>query len=218
MKQIIFTLTLALVFSISAFAQNDKLGCGTIQITGGGMVRPGDPISFTANVTGVTKDLTFKYEWKTSAGTISSGQETPSITIDTTGLAGGTNVTAEVRIKGLYDNCVDTASEVGGIISQPVCRCIIDEFGKLSNNEVKARIQALFVALENEPTAQGYIINYGTDEEIGVREKQIQKAIIFLELDANHLTVVRGGENPRGERGVWTKAWIVPTGAQFPQP
>jgi hypothetical protein len=130
----------------------------------------------------------------------------------------GTNITAEVKIKGLYDNCLNTASETGSVDQGIACSGRpLDEFGKLPTNEVKARIQNLYVELGNNPSAQGYIINYGTDEEMANREKQIQKAIRFLELDANRVTVVRGGENPMGT-GVWTKAWIVPPGAEFPQP
>lgn len=218
MKQIIFALILALFFGFSAFAQNTNSLCAKIEVSGGGVVSPSDPMNFTANVTGLTKNSTLEYEWKVSAGTIASGQGTPLITVDTTGLARDTNITAEVRIKGLYDNCANTASEVGSVISnKPVCGMPLDNFGKLSNNDVKARIDALYIALKNEENAQGYIINYGTDEEVAAREKQIQKAIDFLKYDANHVLIVRGGENPMG-KGVWTKAWIVPPGAEFPQP
>ncbi|MEP6900778.1 MAG: hypothetical protein ABJA66_03450 [Actinomycetota bacterium] len=216
MKQIIFTTILVLVFSTSVFAQNDKLGCATIEVTHGGVVRTGEPMNFTANVTGITKDLTLEYEWKVSSGTISSGQGTPSITVDTTDLE-DTNITAEIKIKGLYDNCAASASETGSVMRKtPVCGMSLDQYGKLSNNEVKARMDALFLELDNEPNGQGYIINYGTDEEIAVREKQIQKAITFRKYDANRITIVRSGTNPNGA-GVWMKVWIVPPGADNPQ-
>src|SRR4051812_40414256 len=100
MKQIIFTMILALVFSISAFAQNTNSLCAKIEVTGGGVLQPGEGMNFTANVTGTTKNSTLEYEWKVSSGIIASGQGTFSITIDTTGLE-NTNVTAEVKIKGL---------------------------------------------------------------------------------------------------------------------
>lgn len=216
MKQIIFTIVLALVFSFSVFAQNTNSLCAKIEVTGGNMVNAGEPMNFTVNVTGKTKNSTLEYEWKVSAGTIASGQGTSSITVDTTGLA-GMNVTAGVKIKGLYDFCSNIASEVGSVMSIPMCRCVLDEFGKLPTNEVKARIQNLYVELENNLNSQGYIINYGTDEEITNREKQIQKAIRFLKYDANRVTLVRGGENPNGA-GVWTKIFAVPPGVEVPQP
>ncbi len=94
---------------------------------------------------------------------------------------------------------------------------LFDEYGKLPDDHIFARIHNLFVELDNNPNAQGYIINYGTDKEIINRERQIKKAISSLKLDANRLTTVRGGENPLGA-GAWTKVWIVPPGAEFPSP
>lgn len=214
MKRIIFATILALVFNFSAFAQNALSNCAKIEVSGGGVVQPNEPMTFTANVTGLTKNSTLEYEWTVSNGTISSGQGTPSITIDTTGLS-GTNITAEVKIKGLYDNCPNTASETGSVAPKLI-GCAFDEYGKIPDNEVKSRIQNLSVSLEDNPNSQGYIINYGTDKEMANRERQIQRAIRFLELDANRVTIVRGGENPNG--GVWTRVYIAPPGAEFPQP
>ena len=95
---------------------------------------------------------------------------------------------------------------------------LFDTFGPLPDDEVKARIQNLYVELGNNPQAQGYIINYGTDKEIANRERQIRKAITFLKLDPSRVTLVRGGANPSGETGVFTRVWIVPPGADNPTP
>jgi hypothetical protein len=189
--------------------------CPSLSVSGGGQVKPGEPMSFTANVSGGTaSDIT--YTWSVSQGTISSGQGTPSITVDTTGLS-STSITATVTIGGsLCAECPRNGSETGSVINNPQAR-LIDEFGKLPDDEVKARVDALYVALGNEPDAQGYIINYGTDKEIAAREKQITKAINFLKKDASRITMVRGGANPNGA-GVWTKFWIVPAGAANPNP
>jgi PKD-like domain len=217
MKQTFFVTLLALIFSFPAFAQNQISFCPKVEVTGGGVVSAGEPMNFTVNLTGSTNIASLEYEWKVSAGTIASGQKTASITVDTTELNGGINITAEVKIKGLSNMCVNTASETGSIMQRIGCGRPLDEFGSLSSNEIKARIQSLYVELGNNPEGQGYIINYGTDEEIANRERQIQKAIRFLKLDANHVTIVRGGENPNGA-GVWTRIWIIPPGAEFPIP
>jgi hypothetical protein len=192
--------------------------CPTLDVSGGGVVEPGQSMTFTANVSGGTAS-NITYNWTVSAGTISSGQGTPSITVDTTDLS-NTNVTATVDIggsTGLCETCTRTAQETGSVQARPTPR-LFDEFGPLSNDDVKARIQNLYVELGNNPGAQGYIINYGTDREIERREKQIRDAIRFLNLDASRVTLVRGGANPRGERGVWTRVWIVPPGADNPTP
>jgi hypothetical protein len=193
--------------------------CPTVSVSGGGQVEPGQTMSFTANVSGAAGDV--NYEWTVSNGTISSGQGSPSISVDTTGLADGTNIEARVNITGsnLCAECHPTASETGGVIRRVVPARLIDEFGKLPDDEVKIRIENLYRELAADPAARGYIINYGTDKEIANRERQIQKAITFLKLDPSRVTIVRGGSAaPNGQPGVWTKVYVVPSGADNPQP
>jgi hypothetical protein len=216
MKQIFFTFILALFFSFSAFAQNQNQLCSKMPGTGG-VVEAGTPMKFVATLSGKTDNLTLEYEWKVSAGTIVSGQGTCSITVDTTGLADGTNITAEVTVKGLPEGCPNMASETGSIAVPKIIGEPLDRFGKLPRDEVKARMDALFVALGNEPNAQGYIINYGTDKEIAAREKIFRDAIAFRKYDVSRITFIRGGANPNGE-GIWTIVWIVPPGAEPPTP
>jgi hypothetical protein len=216
MKQIIFTAILCLIFSFSAFAQTQNSPCPVIEVTGGGVVDSGQPMDFTAIVTGRTVREVLEYEWKVSQGEISSGQGTPSITVETTGLAGKTEITAEVKIKGLDLFCTKTASKAGSVMP-PVPIIDPDEFGKLPYYEIKIRIENFYRELENNPDAQGYLINYGTDKEIADREWQVQKATRALKLDANRVTLVRGGPNPNGD-GVWTKVWIVQPGEEYPKP
>ncbi len=194
--------------------------CPTLDVTGGGVVQPGESMFFTANVSGGTAtDLS--YNWTVSNGTISSGQGTPSITVDTTGL-NNTNIQATVEVTGvgLCDDCRTLRdSETGSVAPGKPDPRLFDQFGRLPDDEIKARIQNLYVELGNNPTAQGYIISYGTDREIAARERQIRNAISFLNLDASRVTLVRGGStNPTGQRGVYTKVWIVPPGADNPTP
>jgi len=216
-KKVIFSLILAFVFSLSALAQTRFSVCPEIKVSGGGVVRIGEPMSFTTKITGGMAKESTEYEWTVSAGTISSGQGTYSITVDTATLANGTEITAEVKIKGLFDDCRNTASETGSVIPHCILPILADEFGRLTNNEIKAYIQATYVRLSTEPESRGYIINYGTDKEIAERERQIRRAVNLLKLDANRLTIVRGGENPNGA-GIWTKIYIVPPDVDYPQP
>ncbi len=125
-------------------------------------------------------------------------------------------LTATVEIKGLPKNCRNNFSETVNYDPLP-SSLLLDEFGKLPNGEVKARMDAVYVKLGAEPNSQGYIINYGTDGEIALREKQIQRTIAFRKYDASRVTNVRGGANPNGT-GVLTKIYIVPPGAKNPQP
>lgn len=206
MKQILFTIVSVLVLSISAFAQTEKMPCPTIKVVGGGVVKPGESMSFSVKVDDDAKDLKLEYEWTVSQGTISGGQGTASITVDTTELS-AQNVTAEVKIKGLSENCANNSSETGSVDQEPPVE-LLDEYGNLPDNEVKARVDSLFFYLRDLPTYYGYIINYGTDKEIANRERQIRRAIDFRKYDASRIKMIRGGANPT--RGVWTKVWTFP--------
>jgi len=172
-------------------------------------------MSFSVIISDEAKNSNLEYKWKLSAGKIASGQGTNSISIDTVGLR-NENIVAEVKIKGLSANCANTASEVGSVLAKLSLE-LFDEYGKLPYGEVAARVQNLYIQLGNLPNYQGYIINYGTDKEIAARERQIQRAIRFLKLDTNSVTIVRGGANPNGA-GAWTKVWVLPPGAEFPLP
>ena len=183
--------------------------CPTLTITGpSGITQPGDTMTFTANVSG--GDVT--YNWSVSAGTIESGQGTPSITVRTTRDMAGSNVTATVNITTGQDpscNCDTTESETAGVASTPD-NITVDEFGAVANDDLKARIDNFFVQLSNNPGAQGYIINYGTAAEIRRRNTVINAHIRMRGLDASRVTFIEG---PSDGTGIRTKLIISPPGA-----
>lgn len=190
--------------------------CASVSVSGpSGTTAPGSSMTFTANVSG-GGDFTPTYNWSVSAGTIASGQGTSSITVDTTGLAPNSNVTATVNVGGQSEacNCPREASETGGIAGVPEGRQV-DEFGKATDDDVKARIDNFYIQLNNDPTARGYIINYGTPAQIRARRAQITRAINFRKYDASRVTFVDGPDNGSG---VNTKLYVVPAGATEPTP
>lgn len=188
--------------------------CPTLSVSGpSGTTAVGSPMTFTANVSG---GASVTYNWTVSAGTISSGQGSSSITVDTTGLAANSNVTATVNISGLDTSCgcTTTASETGSIAGLPEAS-LVDQFGTAPNDDVKARVDNFYVQLNNDPNAHGYIINYGTPAQIKARRAQIMKAISFRKYDVSRVTFVDG---PDSGSGVNTKFYLVPAGAQNPMP
>ncbi|HQZ96417.1 MAG TPA: hypothetical protein PLP21_08865 [Pyrinomonadaceae bacterium] len=185
--------------------------CPTLSVSGpAGITNPGDTMTFTASASG---DVT--YNWTVSAGSIESGQGTPSITVRTTKEMAGSNVTATVNIGGTDPtcNCLTTASDNGGVAAIPTATPV-DEYGALKDDDVKARVDNFYIQLNNNPSAKGYIINYGTAAQIKKQKAQIMKAITFRKYDAGRVTFVDGPNN--GE--VKTKFWLVPAGADNPQP
>jgi hypothetical protein len=96
---------------------------------------------------------------------------------------------------------------------QPQARKI-DEFSAATNGYVKMKMDYFYVELDANPSSQGYIINYGTEREIAIREKQIRSSIFFRKYDSARITFVRGGF----WETVKTELWIVPPGAENPSP
>lgn len=89
--------------------------CPNLVVTGGGGIKGGETVDFTANVSsGTAYDI--KYNWTVSQGEIISDQGTPNITVKTTSAMSG-NITATVEINGVFcAECVRTASETATII------------------------------------------------------------------------------------------------------
>jgi predicted flap endonuclease-1-like 5' DNA nuclease len=88
--------------------------CPTIAIKHQNVVLTGQPITFAAVLNPPTPNL--RYRWTISQGTITSGQETPSITIADQRLAG--SVKATVVIGGLPANCPSEETAVTEIKAQ----------------------------------------------------------------------------------------------------
>ncbi len=188
--------------------------CPTLSVTGpAGITTPGDAMTFTANVSG---GASVTYNWTVSRGTIESGQGTPSIRVRTSREDAGQNITATVNLGGQDPacNCPETASETAPVDPYPE-PLLVDEFAKLQNDDVRARLDAFFVELQNNPTNQGYIINYGTDRDIAARERLINNHIDFRRFDRSRITLVRGGDTGAG---INTKLYRIPPGAQNPAP
>ena len=88
------------------------------------------------------------------------------------------------------------------------------EFGPLSQAGVKTKLQSFVLALANDPTAKGYIIDYGTPKAIAARRTQLTRSYTWLKLDPSRITFVDGPP----EKKIRTFMWIVPPGASPPTP
>jgi hypothetical protein len=173
-------------------------------------------MTFTASVTGGTaSNLT--YNWTVSAGTIESGQGTPSITVRTTSGMANSNVTATVNVGGQDPECrcPSEARGDGGVADDPQ-PVLVDEFGRQADDDIRSRLDTFFNELANFPNNQGYIINYGTNAEIARRERLITNHIAFRNFDRSRITLVRGGTHDSG--AVYTRFYRIPPGAENPAP
>lgn len=184
--------------------------CPTLSVSCPSDVDQGTPVTFTANVSGGPGSQT--YNWSVSAGTITSGQGTPTITVDTSN-QGGQTITATVELGGLDPSCGRTAS-CSVAVRAPILPRKFDEYGNIRFNDEKARLDNFAIQLQNEPTAQGYIIAFGTcDGEGQTRANRARDYLVNTRgVDAGRLVIVDGGCREQ----LVVELWIKPQGASDP--
>jgi hypothetical protein len=184
--------------------------CPTVSVSCPSDVDLASPITFTAAVNG---DANVTYNWSVSAGTITGGQGTSSITVSSDGL-GGQTVTATVELGGLDPSCSRTASCTTSVRPAVPLAVKFDEYGNIKFNDEKARLDNYAIQLQNQPGSQGYILAYGSCA--GEAQARADRAKDYLVntrgIDAGRLVTVDGG--CRSE--LWVELWIVPTGATAP--
>lgn len=88
------------------------------------------------------------------------------------------------------------------------------EFGKVTRGYVKMILDNFYVELNNNPSATGYIINFGSAIEITRVEKVIRDQVNFRKFDRQRLVIVNGGKAEK----LQTQFWLVPAGAEPPIP
>ena len=173
------------------------------------------PAIFTATISGGTPGITPTYNWTVSAGRIISGQGTPNITVDTTGLA-GQSIRANLDVGGYGMRCPASCATSIPIINKPHK---FDEYYDIARNDEKARLDNYAIQLHSEPGAQGYIIVYPSQKasaaQAQVRAKRISDYLVNSRgIDSHHVVITMGP--PRED---WlVELWVVPEGAQPPTP
>lgn len=196
-----------------------------IRVDGPERVLEGDLITFAAFNAVTASETPLKYNWTVSPSTvrITSGQGTPSITVDTNGM-GGQTVRAELDVwDGAYDaNCrqkISVPTEVERPKVPEAARC--DIFESRSFDDDKARFDNCVIELQNRPDSQLYIIVYqGTDKASRANnaDRLGRRTLDYLVktrgIDPRRISIVNWGERPRTSFEIW----IIPPGAQPPVP
>jgi hypothetical protein len=190
----------------------NPLVCPTVGVTCPSDVDEGQPATFTANFTQGTPTVSETYNWTVSAGTITSGQGTSSITVDTTGVGGG-SVTATVEVGGVDPSCNRTASCTVQV-RQKVGPRKFDEYGNIRFNDEKARLDNYAIQLQNAPTDRATIIGYGSCAGEGLNRANRAKDYLVNTrgIDAGRIDTVDGG----CQAELKVELWLVPAGATAP--
>ena len=192
------------------------LPCPEVRVSCPDTVNAGDTITYTANVTGGDPNVAATYNWSVSAGTIESGQGTPSITVRTTQAMGGQSITATVNVGGYPPECNATGSCTTTVQVVAIAR-LFDQYGNIAFNDEKARLDNYAIQLQNEPGAQGYIIAYGGRRgRAGEAQARADRAKDYMVntrgIDPGRIVTVDGGYR----EDLTVELWIVPTGAALP--
>ena len=187
--------------------------CPTVSVSCPSQADPGNPVTFTASVSN-DSGLTLTYNWSVSAGTISSGQGTSTITVDTANL-GGQTVTATVSLGGADPSCTGTTASCSVTITAPAPPAVkFDEYGNIKFNDEKARLDNYAIQLQNQPGSTATIIVYGScGGEAQTRGDRAKDYLVNTRgIEAGRITVVDGG----CRSDLTVQLWIVPAGATAP--
>jgi hypothetical protein len=188
-------------------------------------VTAGDLVTFAAfnAVSGGATALNYAWKVTPDAARITSGLGTPSITVDTSGLAGQT-VRAELEVTdGQYDKeCRQMVVNEVRVAEQPTQAVArkYDEFSAKAFDDDKARLDNFAIELQNNPDAQGYIIVYQgtgkTDMSRRNADKLAQKSQTYLVqnrgVPPQRVVPTNGGFRER----TTYEFWIIPPGANTP--
>jgi hypothetical protein len=154
-------------------------------------------MTFTSTLSGTLVNVTPAYTWIISNGRIIEGQGTKSITVDTAGLEGQT-LTATLSMGGYSLDC--SASCSVQFPAPLTCRSF-DEYPAVARNDEKARLDNFAIELQNDPSANGYVIvnpgEQGRPAEVRTHATRIVDYLVnSRRLDGRRIITVVGPARP----------------------
>jgi len=160
-------------------------------------IEEGTPLVFTAKLNAVVPTAKPQFKWTLSAGTITAGDGTAVITVDTAGL-GGQDVTATVEGSGISTTCSMVATISVNVLTGPVCNLPFDQYGDLRFRDEKARLDNFAIELTNYEGSTGYIIAYaGNPSYEGEAAERLLRAKNYLvkirEMNPARIITIDGG-------------------------
>jgi hypothetical protein len=194
-----------------------------VTVSAPSQVNEGEIITFAADAV-YSGTSSLKYAWTISPASaqIVSGAGTPTVTVDSTGLAGKRITATLVVDDGSGEPLCQQSAQAFTNIPLAEKRTIVskefDECSGCSYDDQKARLDNLAVALQNDPTTTTYLFGYGGRiSPVGYASRLLARARDYLvsqrRIDASRIILVNGGFR---ENDV-VEVWIVPQGAVVPQ-
>ena len=202
----------------SVVAAQTPVMCGIVEIEGLSQVAPGTPLVLRAKITGNIHTTKPEFKWKVSAGTITAGEGTGEISIDTVGL-GGQELSATVELSGAPLGCNGSASKKTHVEPAPLaCGRPFDEYGDVDSEDEEARLDNFAIQLSNELLASGYILmSAGQKTYENETTERLDRARSYLvnvrEIDSHRVVTVDCGF----ARELSIKLYLALPGATAPE-
>ena len=176
------------------------------------IIRDGEQVGLTANLSGGDPKVVPMYSWSISAGTLLAGQGTQKIGVDSTGASADKAITATVQIGGFAPECTADAT-VTFYIAGPARK--LDEYGTLSETDENARLDAFISNVTDKE--QAYIFAYaGRMSPRGQAAndlRRIRTRLLAAGTPKERLVIIDGGFREESSY----ELWLVPFGAEAPR-
>jgi hypothetical protein len=191
--------------------------CGIVDVDGPSQVDAGTPLVFKAKITGITHTTKPEIIWYVSLGTISTGQGTEEIIVDTAGL-GGVVLTVTAGLSGAPTGCNASASRTMQVKAPAIVSALaFDRYGDIKFSEEKARLDNVAVQLMNQPLSTASILmSAGKETFENETSERLARAKSYLvdvrEVNPNRIVTVDCGFS----RELTIHLYIVPLGATLP--
>jgi hypothetical protein len=204
MNKFIPTFLFIFLCGFPATAQIGKEDCPAIEVNGPPpAVAAGKPQTFTVSVIGAYDPEKLEIIWEIDKGEIISGQGTQILIVSA---PKDEMLTATVTVR-TGEDCEMTGSG-GRLIIDFSSPQLFDEYGHIPDGDILARTDAFLTVLSDNPDSTGYIIIYGPERQIKMRERRFRGLIRDRSFDTSRIIYVIGGP----EDIIRTRIWIVPAG------
>lgn len=190
--------------------------CPAVVVTCPDSAALGKEATFSVSVDAAAADVKYTYKWEVSAGSITGGQGTTSIKVDTTGVAA--SVAATVEVGGLPASCERRASCASPAFDGPRCGRPLDEYGDIPFEDEQARLDNFAIELQNDPASTGFIMCYGGRVGYeGEARRRCARAKEYISnkrgIAADRIITADGGF----KETLTVLVWVVPPGALTPE-
>lgn len=201
---------------VAAQNTSEKLVCPILSVTGpSAMLDYDKPLNFKLDIDKKLYPNT-KVKWTVSYGKILSGEDSESIKVENLSSAGMETI-AIAEVIGLPERCEKTASASYLICPVSPASEKVDEFGKVTSNNLKEKIKKLSQKLKENPNSTAIIVKSPAKNanKLNVYRKL---QLILDHLKSDEINEERINFQIVSNDDETTEFWLVSAGAAIPSP